>query len=53
MADGGALEVPHPDFAATTGAGRFLFIFQDSSDDYDLVDVVLITRVTVKPDVAA
>jgi len=47
------LEIPHPDFAATTGAGRFLFVFQDGSDDYDWVDVVLITRITVKPEKAA
>ena len=52
LPDGGALHIPHPDFAATTGRGRFLFVFREDSDDYDLVDVALVTRVTVEADEA-
>jgi hypothetical protein len=48
MADGGALRIPHPDFAATLGTGRFLIICDENSENYDLVDVVLVTRVTVE-----
>ena len=50
LADGGSLKIPHQDFAATTGRGRFLFVFRENSDDYDLVDVVLVTRVSVEAD---
>ncbi len=46
--EGRAFEVPHQDFAMLSGTGRLLHVARPDSDDEDIIDVALITRVTTK-----
>jgi hypothetical protein len=45
--DGGAFQVPHPDFAMLSGTGRLLHVARPESDQEDIIDVALITDIAV------
>jgi hypothetical protein len=48
VADGGSLLVKHEDFAALVPSGREMLIYRhDRPDDYEVVDVPLVTRIEV------
>ena len=44
VADGKTFHIEHPDFAALTQGGRLLFVSTEG-DDFELIDVFLITRI--------
>ena len=47
-ADGGRLLVKHPDFVALSASGREMIVFRhDKPDDYESVDIMLVTRLEV------
>lgn len=48
-ADGAEFQVPHPDFAATKKHGRYLLVLHEDDESFDIVDVALITRLSVDP----
>jgi hypothetical protein len=48
LADGGRLLVKHPDFVALAPSGREMLVFRhDRPDDYQAVDIMLVTRLEV------
>jgi len=47
-ADGKTVSVPHPDFAAISPSGRFLYVYYDD-DSSETLDVFLISAVEVGP----
>jgi hypothetical protein len=52
LADGRALEVPHPDFASISQSGRRVIV-EKSDDSFEIVDVLLVNSVEVKPSTSA
>jgi hypothetical protein len=48
LADGGRLLVKHPDLVALSGSGREMTVYRhDKPDDYQAVDIMLVTRLEV------
>jgi hypothetical protein len=48
VADGGRLLVKHEDFVALAPSGREMIVYRhDKHDDYEVVDVMLVTRLQV------
>lgn len=48
VADGGRLLVKHEDFVALAPSGREMLVYRhDKPDDYQLVDIMLVTRLEV------
>jgi hypothetical protein len=45
MADGRTFDVKHPDFLLLSPNGRTAFVFQQSSPDYSIIDVMLMTEI--------
>ena len=52
LADGRALEIPHPDFASISQSGRRVIV-EKTDDTFEIVDVLLINTVEVKPATSA
>lgn len=48
LANGQRLPVPHPDFVSLSGTGRTIII-NGKGEDFQVVDVMLITNIEVKP----
>jgi hypothetical protein len=48
LADGRSLDVPHSDFASISQSGRRVIV-EKSDDTFEIVDVLLINSVEVKP----
>jgi hypothetical protein len=48
LADGRSLEIPHSDFASISQSGRRVIV-EKSDDTFEIVDVLLINSVEVKP----
>lgn len=45
VADGGRLLVKHEDFVALSPSGRTMLVYRhDKADDYQVVDMVMVTR---------
>ena len=44
MADGRALEVPHPDFMARSKSGRTAIIFRPEGEGWSVVDLLLMSE---------
>lgn len=49
LASGRSLPVPHPDFASLSPTGRTMVI-HTKNDGLEIVDVILITSVSIQPD---
>jgi hypothetical protein len=48
VADGGRLRVEHEDYIALAPSGREMIVYRhDRPDDYEIVDVMLVTRLEV------
>ncbi|MGO9203022.1 MAG: hypothetical protein ACLQM8_21090 [Limisphaerales bacterium] len=48
VADGGRLLVKHEDFVALAPSGREMIVYRhDKPDDYQVVDIILVTRLEV------
>ena len=48
VADGGRLLVKHEDYVALAPSGREMLVYRhDKPDDYEVVDVMLVTRLEV------
>jgi len=48
VADGGHLLVKHEDFVALAPSGREMLVYRhDKQDDYEIVDLLLVTRLEV------
>ena len=47
LADGRAIQVRHPEFFAYNPAGRTALVLGEEEKDFDIVDVLLITSITV------
>lgn len=48
VADGGRLRVKHEDFVALAPSGREMLVYRhDKPDDYEVVDLMLVTRLEV------
>ncbi len=48
VTDGGRLVVKHEDFVALAPSGRELIVYRhDREDDYQVVDVMMVTRLEV------
>ena len=52
LADGRSLEIPHSDFASISQSGRRVIV-EKNDDTFEIVDVLLINRVEVKPSAQA
>ncbi len=48
MADGRAIEVPHPDFVAQSTSGRTVIVVQPD-DSYSVLDLLLMSELVVSP----
>jgi hypothetical protein len=48
LADGRSLDIPHSDFASISQSGRRVIV-EKSDDSFEIVDVLLINSVEVKP----
>ena len=46
LGDGGALDVPHPDFLAIHPTGRVAIVF-GPKDQFEIVDTLLVTSIEV------
>ena len=48
VADGGRLLVQHEDYVALAPSGREMLVYRhDKADDYQVVDIMLVTRLQV------
>ena len=48
LADGRAVQVPHPDFIAIGGQGRTVIVTSQDETLWNLVDLVLVTDIEVQ-----
>ena len=47
VADGRSFSVPHPDFVFLAGGGRTIIVNSLTSDSFNIIDVLLVTRLEV------
>jgi len=49
MADSRSFNIPHPDFMSMSPTGRTVIVYEEGSDDFHILDLLLMTEIKVTP----